>query len=83
MSLPLVYPAPAKVNLFLNLLGCRPDAYHDVRMLMQTIALSDELSITVGPPGLDMTFTCSEEPLVHPDNLVVKAYTLFYRPFHT
>lgn len=38
--------APAKINLSLDVTGRRPDGYHDLRMIMQTIDLCDELTIT-------------------------------------
>ncbi len=31
--------APAKLNLTLDVLGKRPDGYHDLRMVMQSITL--------------------------------------------
>jgi len=37
--------APAKVNLTLDILGRRPDGYHDMRMVMQTISLCDTVSL--------------------------------------
>ena len=37
--------APAKVNLTLDILGRRPDGYHDMRMVMQTISLCDTVSV--------------------------------------
>ena len=37
--------APAKVNLALDILGTRPDGYHDMRMVMQTISLCDTVSV--------------------------------------
>ncbi|MFY9371532.1 MAG: 4-(cytidine 5'-diphospho)-2-C-methyl-D-erythritol kinase, partial [bacterium] len=37
----LVLPAYAKINLALDVLGRRPDGYHEVEMVMQTIALHD------------------------------------------
>lgn len=36
--------APAKVNLALDILGRRPDGYHDMRMVMQTISLCDTVT---------------------------------------
>ncbi len=33
--------APAKVNLALDILGRRPDGYHEMRMVMQTVSLCD------------------------------------------
>lgn len=38
-------PARAKLNLTLDVLGSRPDGYHDLRMVMQTIDLSDRLTL--------------------------------------
>ena len=35
--------APAKVNLHLQVLGRRPDGFHELRTLLQSIDLSDEL----------------------------------------
>ena len=43
--------AHAKLNLTLDVLSKRPDGYHDMRMIMQSIALADDL--TVEPLGWD------------------------------
>lgn len=40
--------APAKLNLSLDVLGRREDSYHEVKMVMQSVALADELTLTVG-----------------------------------
>ena len=37
--------APAKVNLALDILGQRPDGYHDMRMVMQTVSLCDTVTV--------------------------------------
>ena len=37
--------ANAKLNLTLDVLGKRPDGYHDLKMIMQSITLADSLSI--------------------------------------
>lgn len=37
--------APAKVNLALDILGQRPDGYHDMRMVMQTVSLHDTVTV--------------------------------------
>lgn len=37
--------AYAKVNLALDILGKRPDGYHDMRMIMQTVSLHDTVSV--------------------------------------
>ncbi|OAI42145.1 hypothetical protein AYO38_11650 [bacterium SCGC AG-212-C10] len=41
--------APAKINLTLEVLGKRNDGYHDLRSVFQTLALGDDVSVTVMP----------------------------------
>lgn len=45
--------ALAKVNLGLDVVRKRPDGYHEVRMIMQTIHLFDRLEITRNQFGQD------------------------------
>ncbi len=40
--------AYAKLNLSLDVLGKRPDGYHDMRMVMQTVSLSDSIRLETG-----------------------------------
>lgn len=45
--------APAKINYLLDVIRKRPDNYHDLRMVMQRIALSDEIEISLSDtPGI-------------------------------
>ena len=44
----LTVPAAAKLNLTLDVLGKRPDGYHDLRMVMQSVDLADQIRITTG-----------------------------------
>ncbi|GAB4337071.1 MAG: 4-(cytidine 5'-diphospho)-2-C-methyl-D-erythritol kinase [Dehalococcoidia bacterium] len=44
----LAAPAPAKVNLTLEVLGPRPDGYHELRSVIQTLALSDTVTLRFG-----------------------------------
>jgi 4-diphosphocytidyl-2-C-methyl-D-erythritol kinase len=37
--------APAKVNLYLEILGIRPDGYHELAMILQSIDLADEIEV--------------------------------------
>ena len=43
--------AHAKLNLTLDVLGKRPDGYHDLRMVMQSIELADILTLTRNDTG--------------------------------
>ena len=59
--------APAKINLFLYVLGRREDGYHELVTRMQKIALCDKLIIrTTDKPGVELY--CSEEDLPTDDN---------------
>jgi len=63
--------ALAKINLDLRVLGKRPDGYHELRTIFQTISLADTLEIGFGPGR--RTLIEIEDPLGIPDNLVRKA----------
>ena len=43
--------APAKVNLALDILGRRPDGYHEMRMVMQTVSLCDAVTLEEAGEG--------------------------------
>lgn len=65
----------AKINLSLHLLGKRPDGYHEIETLMQTVDLADKITMTECKEGT--TVTCSD-PIVPSDerNLAYKAIDL-------
>jgi 4-diphosphocytidyl-2-C-methyl-D-erythritol kinase len=68
--------APAKVNLFLEVLGKRPDGYHEIATLMVAVRLYDTLVFRAEqtPP---LNLKCSDAKLsAGPDNLVLKAAKL-------
>ena len=50
-SRPLPWPAPAKLNLFLHVLGRRPDGYHELQTCFQFLDLCDEITLEVRPDG--------------------------------
>jgi 4-diphosphocytidyl-2-C-methyl-D-erythritol kinase len=45
------WPAPAKLNLFLHVIGRRTDGYHDLQTVFQLIDLADDIQIEVRPDG--------------------------------
>src|SRR5262249_51899374 len=65
--------APAKLNLFLEVLGRRPDGYHEVETLMVAVSLYDTLTFLDDPSGA-ISLRCNDPTLpVDSDNLVIKA----------
>ena len=73
--------ALAKINLGLDVLGKRPDGYHEVRMVMQTVNLYDTLEMArQEEPGVTMKTNRHFLP-VNDDNLCVKAAKLLQEEF--
>jgi 4-diphosphocytidyl-2-C-methyl-D-erythritol kinase len=65
--------APAKVNLFLEVLARRPDGYHELATLMVAVSLFDSLEFTE-EPGEVVRLACDQPTLsTGPDNLVCRA----------
>jgi 4-diphosphocytidyl-2-C-methyl-D-erythritol kinase len=46
------WPAPAKLNLFLHILGRRADGYHELQTCFQFVDLCDEISFKIRSDGL-------------------------------
>ncbi len=68
--------AAAKVNLHLEVLGLRTDGFHELAMVMQSIALYDELSFQINSNGV-IKLKCNIPSLsIGDDNLIVKAANL-------
>lgn len=73
--------AMAKINLGLDVLGKREDGYHDLRMIMQTIRLFDNVKMTVTESrGIKVKTNLSFLP-VNEDNLVYRAAKLLMEEF--
>lgn len=68
-------PAYAKLNLTLAVLGRRPDGYHDLASIFQTISLHDTLRITPTRDGA-LTLTVDDAALQAPENLALRAAEL-------
>lgn len=73
--------ALGKINLSLDVLGKRPDGYHDVRMVMQTIYLYDQITITKRKePGIGLSTNLFYLP-VNENNLAYRAAKLLMDEF--
>ena len=69
--------SPAKINFTLEIVGRRPDGFHDLRMLMQTIALSDTLTLSIAPGhGVSLRTSSASLP-TDQTNLAVRAALFF------
>ncbi len=68
----LVLPSPAKLNLFLHILGQRPDGYHELQTLFQFLDYGDTITLT---PRTDNRIELEQSVPGVPDedNLVIRA----------
>jgi 4-diphosphocytidyl-2-C-methyl-D-erythritol kinase len=67
--------AHAKINLDLRVLGKRPDGYHELRTIFQTISLADEIGLAFEPAP--ETRVVIEGNVDIEDNLIARAARLF------
>ena len=79
-SLPvtLILPAFAKINLDLRILGVRPDGFHDLKTIFQSLALHDVMTFTArkGPFAIEC-----DDPRIPTDerNLIWRAASILWR----
>ena len=75
-------PAPAKLNLFLRVLGRRDDGYHDIETLVLPLSMADEVSVRRTEDGLEFAVRGPRESEVPPPplgaNLASKATEALY-----
>src|ERR1019366_6127243 len=72
--------SPAKINLYLRIVGKRPDGYHDLETVMVPLAFGDEIVLRPRPTGIVLTCDHPELP-VDDTNLVVRAAKLMAETF--
>lgn len=69
----------AKINLTLDILGKRPDGYHQLSTVFQSISLADKISVLKKPDKqLTITSNCKSLPPAE-ENIMGKAVTTFYK----
>ncbi len=78
-SPPLILPSFAKINLHLQVIGRRPDGFHDLCTVFQTISLHDELTIASAE---SLRMTCGDDRIpVNGENLIIRAALELQREF--
>ncbi|MEA5440963.1 4-(cytidine 5'-diphospho)-2-C-methyl-D-erythritol kinase [Cyanobium gracile] len=68
--------APAKINLHLEVLGLRPDGYHELAMVMQSIDLADSLVLRASADAMIRLHCDNADLPTDGTNLIVKAADL-------
>ena len=69
----LTLPSPAKLNLFLHIIGKRADGYHNLQSVFQLIDLYDYLSFDINHTSLSIN---QLDDVASEDNLIIKAARL-------
>lgn len=73
-------PAPAKINLSLDITGRRPDGYHVLDMVMQSVSLCDVVSLEEVPGPEGVVIRCEEEDVpCGKENTVFRAADAFFQ----
>jgi len=68
----LTLPAPAKLNLWLHIIGRRPDGYHELETVFQFLDHGDELRFALREDGVIRLHT-EIAAVPHDSNLIVRA----------
>ncbi len=78
----LTLEAPAKINLWLDIAAKRPDGYHNIESIMQTVSLFDELTLERLDPSRRLrkiSVSCSVDSLACDEtNLCYRAAQQFF-----
>lgn len=72
------FPSPAKLNLFLHVVGQRKDGYHELETLFQFLDYSDTIEILV-TKGSEIELLTPIDGVKNEDNLIVKAALLLQK----
>lgn len=70
--------AYAKINISLDVTGKRPDGYHDMLMVMQTITLCDDITVTLTPGRASRAESNLRFVPCDERNLAVRAANVFF-----
>ena len=72
--------AYAKINLTLDILGSRPDGFHELSSVMVPVTLCDNITLEKSE---ELVFDCNIKELCSEDNLCVRAAKLFFATAET
>ncbi len=78
MQTELVLPAPAKVNLFLHIIGRRPDGYHNLQTLFQFLDFGDRLTFKL-TSGKRVFLSTQLNGVAMEDNLIMQAARILHQ----
>jgi 4-diphosphocytidyl-2-C-methyl-D-erythritol kinase len=71
----IVLASPAKINLFLEIVGRRPDGYHEIESILQLVDLCDEVHLRRRRDGIRLEVSGADLPEGR-DNLAYRAAAL-------
>ena len=74
--------AYAKLNISLDIVAKRPDGYHDMRMVMQSVSLCDDVSVTLRHDGRISAETNLSYLPNDDRNIAVKTARTFFAKIH-
>lgn len=78
----VILDVPAKVNLFLEVLGKRDDGYHNIHSLFQMVTLYDTLEVRLSDsPGIELEIESETSLPNGSDNLICRAYNLMQEQY--
>ena len=79
----LVVDTPAKLNLYLKILGKRTDGYHDIDSLFQAVSLFDRIQFTIveNSAGVDIRLANKVDLPTDNSNLITRAFQLMKNRF--
>jgi 4-diphosphocytidyl-2-C-methyl-D-erythritol kinase len=78
LNKPINFPSPAKINLFLHIVGQRADGYHNLETLFQFINHSDTITLTV-TESPEIELLTPIKGVENEDNLIIKSARLLKR----
>jgi len=73
--------SPAKINLYLNILGKYPSGFHKIESIVERISLCDKIIVKLVKHN-DIKIFCNRKDLENKDNLCVKAAKLLKTKYH-